>query len=261
MVCADKPLVRAPSSTTSPLAATKPDRALSRLVLPHTVGADQRDHFAFVYVQRDVAHGGDAAVCHCETRHVQEVRSAHAVPRYAATTAGSLDTSSGVLTCDQPAGIEYVDAIAQRHDKPHVVFDQENADAVVSETSEDAAELFRLDIVHAGGRFVEQHERGRSCDSAHDFNAALVTVRELAGGHGGEGPHSEAVGNSSALRFQAESSAARRWQVERSATSPARLVRTKPEITLSSTDDSLSSRIVWNACATLHSRSRAAWPW
>jgi hypothetical protein len=91
------------------------------------------------------------------------------------------DLSRGTLS-DFLAVIEDGNAFTDAHDNFHVVLDEK--DRKLETILNEADEIHEIDLlggVHASGGFVEEEELGFGGEGADDFQAALITVREIFG--------------------------------------------------------------------------------
>ena len=90
----------------------------SVVVLPAPFGPTSADDLALVDVERDAAHGGDAAVADVEVLDAQHRRpsrrAARDTPR---ARPGRARTSAGVADRDRLAVVEHLDPLAEAHDQ------------------------------------------------------------------------------------------------------------------------------------------------
>ena len=77
---------------------------------------------------------------------------------------------------DDPALVQDHDALAQAHDQGHVVLDDQEGDAQVTQSHHQVHQVFRFPGVEAGGGFVQEQEPGRLGQGPGDFQAALLPV-------------------------------------------------------------------------------------
>ena len=96
-------------------------------------------------------------------------------------TFGLARTSAGVSLGDDLAVVEDGDPVADAHDHPHVVLDEQDRQAELApEAPDEVGHLARLAAVHAGGRLVEEQELGPGRQGAGDLEPALVAVGQVA---------------------------------------------------------------------------------
>ena len=80
---------------------------------------------------------------------------------------------------DRAALGEHVDALAEPHDQPQVVVDDQHGEpALVAHHLDRLQQRVRLGLVHAGGRLVQKEEARATRERAGDLDAALLAVRE-----------------------------------------------------------------------------------
>ena len=80
---------------------------------------------------------------------------------------------------DHLAEIEYIDVLADLTHQRHVVLNQEDADATLSDRAyQDLPEASRLHGVEPRGRFVEQEEIERPGKDARQFDHAALAGRK-----------------------------------------------------------------------------------
>ena len=131
----------------------------------------------------DVAHGGDGAVAHDESRTRREAARPRSLQPFGAEI-GAADAGIGAdfrrrAGCDRPAAVEHVDALAEIHHQRHVVLDHQHAATVLGPDVEDElAQLVGLGRGQAGRRFVEQKETRIDRERAGKADAALLAVAE-----------------------------------------------------------------------------------
>ena len=78
--------------------------------------------------------------------------------------------------------VQHGDAVADAHDDPHVVLDEQNGDPkVVAQPRNQRRHLGGLSRVHSRRRLVEQQEHGIVAERAGDLESALVAVRQVLG--------------------------------------------------------------------------------
>src|SRR5579863_6072031 len=82
---------------------------------------------------------------------------------------------------DLLAEIEHCDAVADAHDEPHIVFDQEDGDAAALEPGDGIQQHHAFRHVHAGRRFVEQENARLRCQRSRDLQKTLLRIRQLRG--------------------------------------------------------------------------------
>ena len=165
---------------------------MQRRRLAGTVRPDQADDLAASDLERQVAHGCDAAVGDIDAAKLQHGRfGAHAVASWhgALTEIRRRNVEVGANLVGRPLGehpalVEHEDAVADVHDQRHVVIDQQDARlVVVPHRADDGGELGNLGLGQPGGRLVHQHEQRLHRERPGDSEPALVPVRERSGRH------------------------------------------------------------------------------
>ena len=176
--------------------ASSPGDRLERRGLAGAVVAEQRDDLAAAHLQRDALEGADLPVVDVEAVKAQHWHSGEAPrrPRYASMTRASLWTWRG---------------------RPSAIFSPWSSTVTRSETSITTRMLCsisriarsrsptsrrsrtircaRLALGHAGGRLVEQQQRGLGGQGAGQLQPALIAVRQIARDLVGLGGEAHAV--------------------------------------------------------------------
>ena len=81
---------------------------------------------------------------------------------------------------DRPALVEHLDPVAELHDQPQVVVDDDDRAAELGADPADVLEqLVGLGLVHAGRRLVEQDQRRAAHDGARDLEPPLHAVGQV----------------------------------------------------------------------------------
>jgi hypothetical protein len=83
---------------------------------------------------------------------------------------------------DDLAVMQHDDPFRDAHHRLHIVLDEQNGHVGAVELDDEAREIGLLGRVHAGHRLVEQKQLGLERQGAGDLEAALIAVREAAGG-------------------------------------------------------------------------------
>ena len=116
------------------------------------------------------------------------------VPRYDATTRGSLRTWSGGPSAMIVPGLEAVDAVADRHDEGHVVLDDQQRRAELGlDPGDERTERLGLALGHAGGGLVEADDPGLEREDAGQLADAAGAGGQRADEVVGEGAEAEVV--------------------------------------------------------------------
>ncbi|MNJ54252.1 hypothetical protein D3C77_496860 [compost metagenome] len=84
------------------------------------------------------------------------------------------------------------DALADRHDDAHVVFDQQHR-VVAAEVADQLGHQRNVINAHARGRFIEHQQFGAGTDRHAHFQHPLLPVRELSGQRSGTRVELEAL--------------------------------------------------------------------
>ena len=83
---------------------------------------------------------------------------------------------------DRPAARDHVDALADPHDHPHVVLDQQHAaPEFCGDPRDQPHQLVALGIRQPGRRLVQQHEAGRHRERAADADQPLPAIGQRVG--------------------------------------------------------------------------------
>src|SRR5215471_18581866 len=77
--------------------------------------------------------------------------------------------------------VEDGDAVAQAHDEPHIVLDQEERGAIGADSLEQASQFRGLGRVHPRCGLGEGEQPGLRCQSARELEAPLVAVGQRPG--------------------------------------------------------------------------------
>ena len=120
-------------------------------------------------------------------------------PRYASMTRG---LAGPRRACPRRAlaVVEDGDPVADAHDDPHVVLDEQDGQAELgSQPADEVGQVARLLGVHAGGRLVEQQELRTRGQRSRDLQPALVAVGQVAASTAGARP-SRPTNSSSSCR-------------------------------------------------------------
>ncbi len=105
-------------------------------------------------------------------------------PRYAARTERATCDSCGCAFEDQSAEVEHIDVVADVHHECHVVLDKQDPEAALRyDARQYVAEVLRLAMVEAGGRFVEKKQVEVPGKAARELDQASLTCRQVAGLH------------------------------------------------------------------------------
>ena len=163
----ERPRSDAPASRISPRAGV--DEAHDRVQrrrLARAVRADQPDDLAARDLDREAAHGRDAAVARRRGRRSRAspslIRVVLAHGALAEVGGGDVEVGADLARRalgQRRAAVEHVDAVADVHDQRHVVVDQEHAGAVVvAHGAHDGGELGHLGLGQPGRGLVHQHE-------------------------------------------------------------------------------------------------------
>ena len=166
--------------------------------LARAVRAEEGDDLARADLERDALQRVDVARSRCGRRPaLQAGPSRRAVRpggrRWSGRSRGrslaqvgldhpgvSADLVRGALG-DLLAVVEHRDPVADAHDHPHVVLDEQDRDAQLpADAGDEVGHLAGLDRVHAGRRLVEQQEARLAGERAGDLQAALVAVGQVA---------------------------------------------------------------------------------
>ena len=95
-------------------------------------------------------------------------------------TSSSRRDLGGRALGDLVAEVEDDDAVADRGDQGDVVLDHQHRQAALaSQPDHDVAEVARLRVAEAGGRFVQQQHGGSGGDGAGDGDQAPAAERQL----------------------------------------------------------------------------------
>ena len=165
---------------------------MQRRRLAGAVRPDQADDLAAPHLEREVAHGRDAAVGDVEPAKLEHRRlGAHAVASWHGALAEirrrDVEVAADLVgrpLGERPALVEHVDPVADVHDQRHVVVDQQDARVVVvPHRADDGGELGNLGLGQPGGRLVHEHEERLHRERPGDPEPALVAVRERSGRH------------------------------------------------------------------------------
>jgi len=80
----------------------------------------------------------------------------------------------------QPAEIEYQDAVAHVHDRAHVVLHHEQGHAVIAQDADQPHDLPHLGSIERRHHLIEQQHLGRSAKRARQLDPGALREREIA---------------------------------------------------------------------------------
>ena len=82
---------------------------------------------------------------------------------------------------DLPAELQHDDPVADAHDQPHVVLDEQHGDAGVADLADQVEQRRLLGRVEPGRRLVQAQQRRLGGQRPGDLQPALVAVGQVAG--------------------------------------------------------------------------------
>ena len=149
-----------------------------------TVGPDEGDDLALVDVERDAFDGFDAAVVHMEVRDFEQTASSApaGAPRYASMTMDSLRISSGMPSAMR---LPKSSTLMISHTLITRLMSCSISNTVkprAANASDQAAQRHLFRGVETGRRLVQEKQLGLGGHGPGDFEAALIAVRQVAGG-------------------------------------------------------------------------------
>src|SRR5262249_29297908 len=117
-----------------------------------------------------------AAAAHAALRAAQEF-----IPEVGANDVGVLLDFRWSARSNDAAVIEAEDAVGDAHHHVHVVFDQEDGDALRADARKQSHEALRFDRVHAGYRFIEQKQARLGSERDGELQEPELAVRKRRG--------------------------------------------------------------------------------
>ena len=113
------------------------------------------------------------------------------------------------------AEIQRNDPVADRHDKAHVMFYEEDRQAVIgTEASNDVAQFLHLVMVQAAGRFVEKKEARLGSHRTSEFHPLLSAERQIGDSAVSNGLQPERLNQASGDRVRFILGPPRAWKLE-----------------------------------------------